>query len=409
MDVGDVAVLTEEVTGLADGADDVCFDEWGALVFADGDDLVMSFVEGGADEVVHSGVDDFEGFGAAFLFVEALGEQNAGVARDVAAGFEEDAEAELLEARDDFGGVLLDGEFVVVLLRPPIGATRLEGGVVDDADTAADGEELDVVGGLELLDEGSDAFDGLDEGGDAAELRSDVHLEAAQIEVGESGGTVVELGDEFEVDAELVFGFSGGDVFVGLRVDVGIHTDGDWGGEAEVFGDLVDQLEFGDGLGVDAVDVVFEGILEFVAGFADAGEGALGAAAAGLEDAVELATGDDVEAAAEFVEEAEDGEVAVGFDGVGDVVVEVAEGCVEAGVMIAEGVGRVDVERRAVLLGQGGEVHVFAVKGSVFVVEGMHELLVLYVRCSRRGGKRKVWEIRARPSFPRFSFQCGGR
>ena len=262
------------------------------------------------------------------------------------------------------------------------------------------------MGGLELLDEGSDAFDGLDEGGDAAELRSDVHLEAAQIEVGESGGTVVELGDEFEVDAELVFGFSGGDVFVGLRVDVGIHTDGDWGGEAEVFGDLVDQLEFGDGLGVDAVDVVFEGILEFVAGFADAGEGALGAAAAGLEDAVELATGDDVEAAAEFVEEAEDGEVAVGFDGVGDVVVEVAEGCVEAGVMIAEGVGRVDVERRAVLLGQGGEVHVFAVKGSVFVVEGMHELLVLYVRCSRRGGKRKVWEIRDRPSFLDFLFSA---
>ena len=40
---------------------------------------MISLVERGADEVVHSGIDDLEGFGRALFLVKDLGEKDAGV------------------------------------------------------------------------------------------------------------------------------------------------------------------------------------------------------------------------------------------------------------------------------------------------------------------------------------------
>ena len=45
--------------------------------------------------------------------------------------------------------------------------------------------ELDAVLFLELVDERRDFFDRLDEGRDGGELRADVHLQAAQLDVGQ--------------------------------------------------------------------------------------------------------------------------------------------------------------------------------------------------------------------------------
>ena len=69
----------------------------------------------------------------------------------------------------------------------------------------------------------------------------------------------------------------------------------------------------------------------------------------GAADALQLAAGDDVEAAAELREELEDGERGVGFDGVADGVVDAAELAREHGDALADVVGGVDVERCAEL------------------------------------------------------------
>ncbi len=50
----------------------------------------MGVVERGADEVVHGGVGDDEGFAAVFLDVEDSGEEGSGLGDDEAAGFEEE-------------------------------------------------------------------------------------------------------------------------------------------------------------------------------------------------------------------------------------------------------------------------------------------------------------------------------
>ena len=103
LEVGDLAVLAEEVAGLADRADDIHGPAGGVGRFAERDDVVVALVEGGADQVVHAGIDDLEGLGGALLLVEAGREQDAGVADDVAAGFEEDLEAGFPQGRNDRG------------------------------------------------------------------------------------------------------------------------------------------------------------------------------------------------------------------------------------------------------------------------------------------------------------------
>ena len=94
-------------------------------------------------------------------------------------------------------------------------------------------------------------------------------------DVGEFGGAGVDVGDGLEIDAELVLGLAGGDVFVGFGVHVRVHPHGDRGDHAEVAGDFVEVAELVLGFDVEGVDACFEGVDDFVAGLADAGEGAL--------------------------------------------------------------------------------------------------------------------------------------
>ncbi len=56
----------------------------------DGEYLVVGLVERGADEVVHAGVGDDEGFGAVLFDDEDAGEEGSGLGDDEAAGFQEE-------------------------------------------------------------------------------------------------------------------------------------------------------------------------------------------------------------------------------------------------------------------------------------------------------------------------------
>ncbi len=66
---------------------------------------MVGVVERGADEVVHAGVGDDEGFGAVLFDVEDAGEERAGLGDDEAAGFEEEMRGLCGEAFGEGGGV----------------------------------------------------------------------------------------------------------------------------------------------------------------------------------------------------------------------------------------------------------------------------------------------------------------
>ena len=284
----------------------------------------MAFVEGGADEVVHARIDDLESLGGALFLVEALGHEDTGVADDVAAGLQEDFEAEILDAWDEFLTVFLDGEGALGLRlgRPPFGGSGIQGVLIDNADATTDGPELDAVLGLEGGDQGNDLFHSLDERVDRGELGADVHLQSAQLDVRElRSGAVVEAFDGAEIHAELVLAFPGGDILVGFRVDVRVHADGSWGNFPKLAGDFVEVAEFLFAFDIEGVDALFEGVDDFLTGFSDACKSAVGGITAGLDDTEKLTAGNDVEARALGGEQAEDGKVGVRLYGKCDLVI----------------------------------------------------------------------------------------
>ncbi len=81
-----------------------------------------------------------------------------------------------------------------------------------------------------------------------------------------------------------------------------------------------DALEFRRAFDVEAADVQLQREVDFGAGFADAGKNDVARVAAGANDALEFAAGNDVEAGAERAEQLQHSEVAVGFHRVADLV-----------------------------------------------------------------------------------------
>ncbi len=243
---------------------------------------------------------------------------------------------------------------------------------VVDAEAAAGVDVADVVAVFaEVGDEAGDAGEGCGEGIDLADLRADVDADAGGVEPFGFCGFAVDGAGDVDVDAELVLAEAGGDVGVGLGEDVGVDAEGEAGADVESFGAGGEEVEFGLGLDVEEEDVGVEGGVDLpdllaYAGEDDFFEGGF----VGFADALEFAAGDDVEACSLLREEAEDGERGVGFDGVADGVGTVREGCFEELEAVRDLPGGVDVERRAVLVGEGGEAGFVAVQGAVAVGEG---------------------------------------
>ena len=70
-------------------------------------------------------------------------------------------------------------------------------------------------------------------------------------------GALVNGLDVIEHDAELVFARTGGDVFVGARIDIGIHTQRNRRAQIFFAGDPINTLEFRFALDVEAVNAFF--------------------------------------------------------------------------------------------------------------------------------------------------------
>jgi len=139
---------------------------------------------------------------------------------------------------------------------------------------------------------------------------------AADLKIWQGGCTTIEVECFVEGDAKLVALQAGGDVRVGLGVDVRIHPQGDRCEHAELRCNVVEPVEFGCRLDVEATDAGFECLAHLCACLADTGEHHLGRIATGGDDAGKLSTGDDVETGAQCGKHRQHAEVGVRLDGV---------------------------------------------------------------------------------------------
>ncbi len=274
-------------------------------------------------------------------------------------------------------------------------------GAVVDAEAAARIYVTDVVAVLaEVGDQAGDTGQGCSEGVDLADLRADVDADAGGVEPFGFCCLAVDGTGDFDVDAELVLAEAGGDVGVGLSEDVGVDAEGEAGALSEGFGAGGEEVELGLGFDVEHEDVRLERRVDLPDLFAYAGEDdSLQCGLVGFADALQFAAGDDVEACSLMSEEAENRQRGVGFDRVADGVGTAREGFLEELEAVRDLLRGVDVERRAVGVGQSGEVDSVAVEGSVSVGEGAggsfrfsdffgQDLVALYSSCSWLGVRR---------------------
>ena len=285
------------------------------------------------------------------FFEQHFGNEKASIAHHVASGFDDDFQSKLTQGRDDGACVSSNREWrsKFVFVFPPAWISAIERPLVDDPDAASDAEELDPVMFLQFCREGSNFVDCLDEGSDGSQLRADVHLETDQFDMSEllrSGG--VDFFDDVEIDAEFVFTFSGGNIFVRFGVDVRVHPQGDRRDFPLFFGNFVDVVEFCFGLDVERVDPLLQSVGDFVFGFADAGESAHCRIASARDDPEEFPARDDVEAAPLFGQKIENRKVGVCFDGIADHVIELSKSAIEAREVIGDRGLTVNVKGRAV-------------------------------------------------------------
>ena len=161
-------------------------------------------------------------------------------------------------------------------------------------------------------------------------------------------------GGAANVDAEFVLAQAGGDVGMGLGEDVGIDAESEAGLELELCGARGEQIELGFALHVELENAGFERVVDLRRGFAHAGEDdAIDGFGRCGENALEFAAGDDVKSGAVLSQQLENGQRRIGFYGVADEVIAAGERVLKQVEALENLIGGVDVERRAVVAGEG--------------------------------------------------------
>ena len=199
-----------------------------------------------------------------------------------------------------------------------------------------------------------------------------MHLQTAQADVLQLGRARIHARDFLERDSKLVVVGAGGDFLVGLGVHIGVHADGHRRGFLELAGDPVDAFQFRFAFHVKTIDPLAQSEGDFILRLAHAGKDAFTRVASGGNDPLDLTAAHGIKAAAQIRQRAHDAEVGVGFHGETDQVIQWRQRGVQAVEIIRQRLGRVNIQRTAVLLGQRFDGNALAIQAPADIAEMMH-------------------------------------
>ena len=240
--------------------------------------------------------------------------------------------------------------------------------LVVDSEAAAQVDALHGVSGpLEAVGQIHSAFAGEGEDVHVGDLGAHVHVQPLELYVLERGQRLDHRVKGADADTELVLFQAGGDVFVGVCVDVGIHADGDVGLEPHLPRDGVDALHLGYRLAVEAADADLEREAYLGVGLGHSGKDYLGGVEARCHGQVYLAAAHAVHPEAVAAHRIDDALLVVGLDGVMYLV------SVFCSLVAA--------------LAQGGaqQVHVVVIEGCFNVLENLNCLTAYHILDSKSG------------------------
>ena len=252
-----------------------------------------------------------------------------------------------LEVFQEFLAILVRvGRRLVVILNPQAAAQ------VQVADRDAQGPQP--------VDQLFQPFQGVHKGRHLGDLGADVAGHPHHLEMRQVPGPAIVMQGLLDVDPELVLLEPGGNVGMGLGVDVRIDPQGHPGLHLQPAGDAVDLLQFLGGLQVEQQDVRLEGRLDLLGLFAHPGIDDFRRVHPGRQRPVEFAAGDDVGPGAQPAEQPQNRQVGVGLHCEADDMGELGEGGVEDPVVMGQGPGAIQIKRRTHLPGDFSHRYVFA-------------------------------------------------
>ena len=103
-------------------------------------------------------------------------------------------------------------------------------------------------------------------------LRADVGLQTTQLQVRQLRCASVNLRRAIKPDAKFVSALPGGNILVGLCIDVWIHPDGDGCLLVELLGDRVDAFELRLAFHIETMDARAQRLGNLLFGLSNAGE-----------------------------------------------------------------------------------------------------------------------------------------
>ena len=294
--------------------------------------------------------------------IKHAGDEDAGIADDQAAGLEDQPAIKIARRALDHGRIRVRvGRRLVVL-------------AVGNAEPAAEIDVADDVAvGAQHAHEIRQQRERIAERIELGDLAADMHVDAGDAHAVELGGAGINVARTADRNAEFVFGFSGGDLGVGLRVDVGIDADRDIGGAALL------RRRSRPGARAPASDSTLT--QRMPCSTASASSRAVlptpenmifSRRHAGAARAQKFALGDHVGAGAEPRQRRDHGLIGIRFHRIADQRVDVGEGLREHAIMPLKRRGRIAIERRADGVRQRDQIDVFGVQHAVAISEMMH-------------------------------------
>ena len=324
------------------------------------DHVHPGLVQRWADQVVHRRIDDGKVLVRGVLEIFHAGQQHAGVGDDGTARLEQQCQPAAFDALAHGLDVVAGQRRLLVAITHAKAATEVE--VTD----------LDAAGG-EPIDQRQQAVEGIEEGRQAGQLRTDVAVDADHVQVRQLGSTGVDRLGVVDIDAELVLFQTGGNIWMGTGIHVRIDPQRHRRLHAQLGGNLLQALQLVGGFDVEAVHADFQRAAHVVAGLADAGEDDTARLSAGGQHTLQLTARDDVEAGAEARQHVQHTQVGIGFDGEADQVRHAIQRIGIGPVLGLDVRAGVDVGRGAEALRECGQCHAFREELTVAVREGLHE------------------------------------
>ena len=165
---------------------------------------------------------------------------------------------------------------------------------------------LDRFGGQRIYHR-KQCLECVDQRFELGDLRTDVAVDADDLEFRRDLGAPVELQRKVHGYAELVLLEACGDIRVRVSVNVGIDPNGNWRGQPQTLRVLDEPIELRFTFDIEAFDGQLERKIQFLAGFSHTGKHHPCGVAAGPQDPFELAAGNDVEPRPEARKQVENG------------------------------------------------------------------------------------------------------